>query len=157
MTTPVIILALLISPYAVFKLVSVIARQPAIARLGGVLGLSLAFAFFGIGHFALSEPMSQMLPPWAPFKIPLIYASGVWEFTLAAALLVPTARRVAGWACVATLVAFFPLNVYAAIAHIDFGGHAWGPTYLLVRGPLQVILIAWAWWFAARREPRPAG
>jgi uncharacterized membrane protein len=35
---------------------------------------------------------------------------------------------------------------------VDIGGHAAGPAYLLIRLPLQLILIAWAWWFGVRRS-----
>jgi hypothetical protein len=30
------------------------------------------------------------------------------------------------------------------------GGHTWGPVYLLIRAPLQALLVAWTWWFAVR-------
>ena len=30
------------------------------------------------------------------------------------------------------------------------GGHAWGPSYLFVRVPVQLVIILWAYWFAVR-------
>jgi uncharacterized membrane protein len=44
----------------------------------------------------------------------------------------------------------FPANIYAALNQVPMGGHAWGPVYLLVRAPLQLILVVWAWWFTLR-------
>jgi hypothetical protein len=42
------------------------------------------------------------------------------------------------------LVLFVPANVYAAIYHVPQGGHAWG---LLIRAPLQLIILLWIYWF----------
>lgn len=120
-------------------------------KIGGVVGLSIAFAFFGIGHFAQTVPMSEMLPSWVPARIPIVYATGILEFALAAGLLVPRWRRAAGWICIAVLIGFFPANIYAALNSMGMGAHQWGPVYLLIRAPLQLILIAWAYWFFARR------
>jgi uncharacterized membrane protein len=53
------------------------------------------------------------------------------------------------------LVLFFPANVYAALNHVPMGGHAWGPVYLLLRAPLQVIILLWVYWFTIR-QPHPA-
>ena len=35
-----------------------------------------------------------------------------------------------------------PANVHAAIQHVAIGGHEAGPVYLLIRLPLQLIVIA---------------
>jgi len=52
---------------------------------------------------------------------------------------------------VSVLVLFFPANIYAAINHIPMGGHARGPVYLLIRAPLQVIILSWVYWFTIRQ------
>jgi hypothetical protein len=31
------------------------------------------------------------------------------------------------------------------------GGHAWGPVYLLIRAPLQAIIVFWVYWFTIRQ------
>ena len=54
-------------------------------------------------------------------------------------------------AAIAVLIGFLPFNVYAAIERVPIGGHEWGLSYLLIRVPMQAILIAWAWWFGIRR------
>ena len=69
----------------------------------------------------------------------------------------PATRHLAGFAAIAILVLFFPANVYAAFAQVEMGGHAWGPVYLLIRAPLQALLIAWTWWFAVRAPSVRAG
>jgi len=150
MITPLIILTLLIVPYLAFSMMGAYLNNLKLGRTGGVVGLSMAFFFFGIGHFIMTEEMTRMLPEWLPNKVTLVYLTGGLEFTLALALLAPALRRVAGYICVLALVIFFPANVYAAINHVDFGGHAWGPIYLVVRAPLQMLLIGWTYWFAVR-------
>ena len=50
------------------------------------------------------------------------------------------------------LVGVLPANIDAAIRRVPFGGHEAGPSYLLVRVPLQISLLCWIYWF----EIRPA-
>jgi uncharacterized membrane protein len=91
-----------------------------------------------------------MLPPWVPERVLLVYLTGVLEFAMAAGFLVRKSRRLTGWATTAVLVLFFPVNIYAALNQIPMGGHAWGPVYLLIRAPLQVIILLWVYWFTIR-------
>ena len=49
------------------------------------------------------------------------------------------------------------LALAGAIRRVDMGGHNLGPMYLLVRVPLQLILIGWVYWFAVRRTRTPLG
>jgi uncharacterized membrane protein len=67
------------------------------------------------------------------------------------AFFVPKARRFTGCVAAAVLVLFFPANIYAAINHVPIGGHAWGPVYLLIRAPLQAIMLFWVYWFTIRQ------
>jgi len=110
----------------------------------------MEIGFTGAGHFLMTEKMAEMLPPGMPARVELVYATGVLELVLAVAVLEPRLRRYVGWLLIASLLGFLPVNVYAALERVDMGGHAWGPIYLLIRVPLQLILIAWIWWFAVR-------
>jgi uncharacterized membrane protein len=85
-----------------------------------------------------------------PGRIALVYATGVIEIVAAVAVLIPWLRMMVGWGLIVMLILFLPVNIYAADNHVGMGGHEWGPIYLLVRVPLQVILIAWTWWCAVR-------
>jgi uncharacterized membrane protein len=95
--------------------------------------------------------MSQMLPPWVPARVPIIYLTGILEFGIAIGFLFEKFRYPTGWVAAAVLVLFFPGNIYAAINHIPMGGHAWGPVYLLIRAPLQAIIVFWVYWFTIRQ------
>lgn len=147
MTTPIIILCLLLLPLLGTRAIGGANN----AHFGGLLGIALAFAFFGVGHFVQTKAMTQMLPSFVPFATPLVYATGVLELTVAAALLHPATRRLAGFAAIAIFICFFPVNVFAAFNHTGMGGHVWGPAYLLIRAPLQALLIWWTWHFVLRK------
>jgi uncharacterized membrane protein len=122
------------------------------AELRGRIGIAGVFLFTALGHFVLGRPMAAMLPVAVParWRLPLIYASGVLEAALAAAVLVPAFARVAGIALCVFLVLVLPMNIDAAIRRVPFGGHEAGPRYLWVRIPLQVVLLAWTYWFTVR-------
>jgi len=139
MITPLVMLALMTGPWIVLR-----------SRAAGAIGLGVLFVFTGVGHFIQTEPMAQMLPGFVPFRVPLVYLTGLLEFAIAAGFFIPATRRLAGWAATVALVLFFPANIYAAFAHVPMGDHAWGPVYLLLRTPLQAAIVAWVWWFALR-------
>ena len=54
------------------------------------------------------------------------------------------------------LVLFFPANIFAAINQVPMGGHTWGPVYLFIRAPLQIIILFWVYWFTMRRSETAA-
>lgn len=148
MTTPLIILSLLFVPLLVARVVGGTSKT----RLGGTIGIALAFAFFGVGHFVKTDAMTRMLPPFVPLATPLVLVTGLLELGIAAGLAHPAHRRIAGLFAIGVLVAFFPVNVYAAFNHTGMGGHVLGPIYLLIRAPLQALLIWWTWFFVVRPE-----
>lgn len=138
-------LGLLVLPYVL------LARVPALREFRGCLGLTMVFFFTGIGHFVSAEPMTDMIPPAVPYRLAIIYVSGVIEIVAGLALLPRATRVVAGWFVIAMLVVLLPSNVFAAIHRVPMGGHAWGPVYLLIRVPLQIVLVVWCYWFAIRK------
>lgn len=151
MATPLIVLALLLTPLLTAWLAARWRGHAFDIRKQAALGLAIAFFFFATGHFAMTDDMVEMLPPWVPAREALVHATGVLEILIGAGLLVARTRRAAAIAAMVVLVAFFPANVYAAWNGVGMGGHQWGPVYLLIRLPLQLVLLAWAWYFCARR------
>lgn len=150
MFTPIFMLVILLAPWLIAVTLNAAAGRKFDVRNAAAIGLSILFVFTGIGHFVLAQPMVQMLPPWVPERLLLVHASGVLEFAIALGFLIPKLRRVTGLAAASVLVLFFPLDFYAALNHVQMGGHAWGPIYLLIRAPLQVIIIGWVYWFTIR-------
>lgn len=151
MTTPIIMLVLMMSPYLIVRLASAVTRRDFDVRSAAAIGLGVLFIFTGIGHFIQTEPMAQMLPPWVPERTLLVYLTGGLEFAIAVGFLVPKYRRLTGWVAAIVLVFFFPANIYAAINHIPMGSHVWGPAYLLIRAPLQAIILFWVYWFTLKQ------
>ena len=93
-----------------------------------------------------------MLPPWTPFRLELVYATGLLEVLLGAALLVPRLRVGAGWGCILCLLAFFPANIYSWLAGVNIPGHGSAVEFFLVRMNYQILLICWIWWFAVKKS-----
>lgn len=152
MTTLLIMLGLLAGPcFALLLAGRRPSRQPGAFRIAGCVGIALVFAFTAIGHFALTRPMSEMIPPVVKNREAIVIASGVVELLAAITILFRPMRVVVGWSLIALLLLFLPINVYAALMRVPFGGHQAGPVYLLIRVPLQLVLIGWTWWFAIRQ------
>lgn len=112
--------------------------------------MAVLLAFTGVSHFFLAEGMARMLPEIVPFRIPIVYLTGVAELVLALVLLLPPRvvpikdfRRRVGIVAMLFLAALTPANVYAAIQAVEFGGHTAGPIYLIFRIPLQILFLIW--------------
>ena len=116
----------------------------------GRLGIALVFAFAALGHLVKPDAMGEMIPPSVPQRRALIQVSGVFELVLTILVLAWPKSRLVGLMIIGFLIAVFPSNVYAAVRRVDFGGHSAGPRYLLVRAPLQVLLVFWTYWFVLR-------
>jgi len=101
--------------------------------------------------------MVHMLPPAVPMREVITYASGVLELLFAVGLLVRRFAYITGICIVAFLILALPANIYAAVNRVEMGGHHLGPMYLLVRVPLQLMLVGWTYWFAIRRGRAPLG
>ena len=120
------------------------------------VGLSLFFVFAAAGHFLRAGEMSEMLPPAVPYRLEIVYLTGLLELAGAAGVWVPRLRRLTGLCLILMLVCFLPANVYSALNRVELGGHGGGPAYLLVRVPFQLFVIWWAYyatgqrWFAGR-------
>lgn len=151
------LLLLLVAPYLILTLASrwssgLKVRPTAKARVG----LSLFFIFTALGHFVRTEEMSAMLPPSMPYRVGLIYFTGILELLGAIGVWIPSLTRITGVCLILMLIGILPANIYSALNYVEFGGHAAGPAYLLVRVPFQLFLIWWTYfateqhWFQRR-------
>lgn len=140
------LLLLLLAPFLLLSLLGTrIERLRMSPASRARVGLSLFFAFTAIGHFIRTAEMAAMLPPSIPYRVGLIYVTGVLELLGAIGVWIPRLMKLTGVCLVLMLVGILPANIYAAIHHVDFGGHAAGPAYLLVRVPFQLLLIWWTY------------
>ena len=98
MTTPLMICAMLIIPALLGALLGRLRRREGGFFAGGAVGLAIAYGFFAVGHFAMTDGMIDMLPAFVPFRRELIWATGVWESVIAVGLSVGLVVAAREWA-----------------------------------------------------------
>jgi uncharacterized membrane protein len=64
---------------------------------------------------------------------------------------IPKYTRLAAWGLIVLLIAIFPANIYLAMNTQIMPNVS--PTAHLIRLPIQLVFIAWTWWFT-RTERR---
>jgi len=110
-----------------------------------------AYVVAGVLHFLVPELYVQIVPPFLPAPLALVYLSGLAEVAVGIGLLVPQTRRYAAWGTIALLVAVFPANVYMATSGVVVEGFPGGgdPSAAVRWGrlPLQGLLLLWAYWY----------
>lgn len=144
--TLVVLFLLLTLPYLILTLLGkVFPRLNVTSAKRARVGLSLFFAFTAIGHFIRTEGMAEMLPDTVPFRIEIIYITGIFELLGAIGVWIPRLTKLAGLLLIVMLVGLLPANIYSAINRVEFGGHGAGPVYLLVRIPFQLFAIWWTY------------
>ncbi len=111
--------------------------------------LGLLFAAAGVNHFLMPATYVATMPPYLPWPLALVYLSGVAEVALGVLLLIPRYQSPAAWGLIALLIAIFPANLHMALNPEQFPDIP--PVALWIRLPLQVLLIAWAYWFTRKR------
>src|SRR5947209_1990503 len=105
------------------------------------------FVLGGVGHFVATDVYVRIMPPYLPYHRALVLLSGVFEVVLGILLLVPTTSRLAAWGLIALLVAVFPANIFMFQHPERF---SLPPTLLLLRLPLQGVLILWGYVYTRR-------
>jgi uncharacterized membrane protein len=97
----------------------------------------------GLNHFVNPKFYLQIMPPYLPYHLELVYASGVLEVLGGVLLLISATQVVGVWVCIATLVLVFPANLHMAL---NSGAYSSIPAWILwLRLPLQGLLIWWAY------------
>ena len=107
--------------------------------------LAALFVSAGISHFLRPQFYEAMVPPYLPSPHLLVIISGIAEIVLGVLLLVPRTSRLAAFGLIALLIAVSPANIHMALHPNLFA--AFSPTALWIRLPLQLVLMAWAYWF----------
>jgi uncharacterized membrane protein len=90
----------------------------------------------------------SMLPGFIPFKLGIVYLTGIFEMAAAAGLQIAGWRDLTGMLLIIFFILVLPANIYSAIKHIDCQKGTTdgkGPNYLWFRVPLQVFFILWVY------------
>ena len=113
-------------------------------RLFSIIIMSIFYVSVGVNHFTIPEWFLQIVPPWLPYKLELVYISGFLEIILGVMLLIPATRFYAAWGIILLLIAIYPANIYLA----QTNGAAMNTTPLVAWGrlPFQFVFIALAYW-----------
>lgn len=112
------------------------------------IALSVMLVFTATAHFIYTEGMTMMIPTNVPFKIELVYITGIIELLAAIGLFIPTVRVVTAWVLILFFVLILPANINASRNHIDYQKatfEGYGLAYLWFRVPLQMFFIAWTY------------
>lgn len=83
------------------------------------------------------------MPPWLSRPLFLVYLSGFFEIALGLLLLPLLTRSLAAWGIILLLIAVFPANIQMMIMYARRKHRLTWIT--VVRLPLQLLLIWWAW------------
>ncbi len=106
------------------------------------------YVFAGVMHFVRPDFYVQIMPPYLPWHLELVYLSGIAEIVLGIAVLIPAWRVPAAWGIIALLIAVFPANLHVALNNVPVGGATEGlGIWNWVRLPFQALFILWAWWY----------
>lgn len=161
--TLLFLLLLLVVPYLALTLIGRWAPRFAIARSKRArVGLSLFFLVTASAHFTSTQGMATMVPPSIPYRVALIYVTGVLEVLGAIGMWIPRLMRLTGFLLILLLIGLLPANIFSAINRVEYGGHGAGPAYLLVRVPFQLFVIWWTYfateqhWLSRARGRRHA-
>ena len=109
-----------------------------------IIIMSLFYIGVGTNHIINPNWFVRIIPPILPFKIAIVYISGIFEIILGSLLIFPKTRYIAGWGLIILLLAVYPANIYVALTN----GEAMDITPLIAWGrlPFQFVLIGLAYW-----------
>ena len=104
--------------------------------------MALLYVLAGLNHFRNPRMYQRIIPPYFPSPKLLNVISGIAEVLLGILLCIPQFSAYAAIGIIALLVAVFPANVFMYTdKKAGFGLPKW---VLLLRLPLQILLILWA-------------
>jgi uncharacterized membrane protein len=103
--------------------------------------MSFFYISAGIMHFVKPKMYVKIIPPYFPNPKLLNVISGLLEIIFGIGLIFTLSRTYSAIGIVLLLIAVFPANIYMYRKGVN-GIPRW---LLLLRLPLQFVLIAWAW------------
>ncbi|KUY31838.1 DoxX family protein [Elizabethkingia ursingii] len=117
----------------------------------GNLGMAVFIIFTGFSHFKFQKGMALMIPDFIPYKMFWVYFTGVLEIAAGIGLMLPQLRELTAILLIVFYVVVFIANINSSKKRINiFKANYTGPgmAYLYKeRIPMQIILIAWTWYF----------
>ena len=98
----------------------------------------------GINHFRNERFYLKAIPEYLPYHKQLVFWSGVAEIILGIGLLFSQTKSIAAWGIILLLLAVFPSNLFMLTSGKFRRIPRW---FLIIRLPLQLLLMTWAYSF----------
>ena len=101
------------------------------------------YVFAGVNHFVMPRMYLKITPPWVPQPNLMNHLVGIAEVLLGLGLLYPPLTSLSAIGLIILLVLVFPANVFH-LQKVRKKTNTWPPA-LIIRLPIQFVLIWWAW------------
>ena len=116
--------------------------------------MGVMYVFIGIKHFTDPQYFLEIVPPQLPFKLFLVYFTGLIEVVSGAAILAPKTRKAGAYLLIFLLVSVFPANIYLYVSETPQSLLGISETDALIRMPFQIPLILLAYWHSKKNHPK---
>ena len=122
-------------------------------KLFTILVMSFMYVFIGIRHFTDPQYFLDIVPPQLPFKLFLVYLTGLIEVVGGAAILLPKSRKEGAYLLIFLLISVFPANIYLYVSETPQNLLGISKMDALIRMPFQIPLILLAFWHSKENHP----
>ena len=109
-----------------------------------IIIMSWFYISIGLSHFTDPNWFLQIVPPYLPYKLDLVYISGFFEIIFGIMLITPSLKHYAAWGLILLLIAVFPANIY--LAQTNGAAMNTSPLVAWARLPFQFLFIGIAYW-----------
>ena len=116
--------------------------------------MSIMYIFIGIRHFTDPQYFLDIVPPQLPFKLFLVYFTGLIEVVGGVAILAPKTRKAGAYLLIFLLVSVFPANIYLYVSETPQSLLGISEADALIRMPFQIPLILLAYWHSKKNHPK---
>lgn len=123
-------------------------------KLFTVYVMSFMYVFIGIKHFTDPQYFLDIVPPQFPFKLFIVYVTGLMEIIGGVAILIPKTRRAGAFLLIFLLLIVFPANIYLYISEAPQKALGISKMDALIRMPFQIPLIIIAYWHSKKNHPK---
>ncbi|MEC9332626.1 MAG: hypothetical protein VYA07_01085 [Candidatus Thermoplasmatota archaeon] len=100
-----------------------------------------AFVLVGIEHFREPQKFVEIVPPYFPFALFLVYLTGAMEIAGGLGVIYPETREIAARLMLLFLIAVYPANLYMWTNDVPFNGTRLSTNGHLLRLGIQFLLI----------------
>jgi uncharacterized membrane protein len=118
----------------------------------GRVALAIMLVITGVAHFINTDLMNAMLPEVIPLKKEIVLFTGALEIAASVGLIMNKTSKLTSILLILFFIVIIPANIKGNIDQVPLGGMEKGIEYLYFRIPLQLLFIAWAYYFGIRKN-----